>query len=82
MKKELYIVFLCDEWKTLNFRGVTAVCTTIPNLKKILRQLIKEDAIELEDGFSKKDFNKSQEAHELSAMLKYVHIETTTPNSL
>lgn len=82
MKKEIYVVYLCDPWKTLNFRGATAVCTTIPNLKKILRLLIKQDAIVLEDGFTKSDFNKSQEAHELSAMLKYVHIETVTPNSL
>lgn len=77
----VYVVFECDIWKSKSFNKTTAICTDIANLKKVLMQLLKDEKITLQEGYSKEDLQNA-DFQQLNRMVDFAFIELVELNTI
>lgn len=69
------IVNTCDAWESYHSFRLVGVYTNKKKFISVIHEMIDEDAIELNEGYSKEDINEDTKLLELQANLKYVHFK-------
>lgn len=95
MKKDIYCIFTCDEWRSTNSMRLVAVCTNLKHVKRIISDGIKREVFVFDSdenvSFVKQAANfrrawdeaiedGADTAIDVIDRLKYGHIIAMTPN--
>jgi hypothetical protein len=82
MKREVYVVNLCDAWESYASFGFVGIFTSRKKLNVVLNKLLKKGDIEWRyDERTEKSINKLSEK-EMSFQLRYVNINKVTLNEI
>lgn len=95
MKKDIYCIYTCDEWRSTNSMRLSAVCTNLKHVKRIITDGIKREVFVFDSSdntsFDKQAANFRQTwdealksgiemAIEVTSQLKYGHVVRMTVN--
>ena len=82
MKREVYVVNLCDDWESYESFGFVGIFTSRKKLDGVLNKLLKKGNIEWRyDERTEKSISKLSEK-EMSFQLRYVNINKVTLNEI
>ena len=82
MKREVYVVNLCDAWESYESFGFVGIFTSRKKLDGVLNKLLKKGNIEWRyDERTEKSISKLSEK-EMSFQLRYVNINKVTLNEI
>lgn len=82
MRKYVYVVNTCNEWKTYDSFRMVGIFTTRKKLNVVLNRLLKQEDIAWDDDVCTDRFVNNLMDMELSNNLKYVSIEKLTLNEV
>lgn len=77
MKKEYYVLFSCDKWKSYSSMRLMGVFS-ITELRKVVKKIIEKGDFEYEKS-DVKEINKMT-GSDISRVLKYGYVETVGLN--
>lgn len=77
--KKVFVVFLCDIWKSSNSMQFEGVFTNRSKLNKTIKELVSEGSIEVREGF-KIDYIKYSSIEELNNNIHHIFIDDVVVN--
>lgn len=81
--KDTYVLFICDQWKGTDSHRLIGLASSLTQVRKAVRELLKNEVIEFESetGYEAKDIQK-MDMNEMKNNLRYFNITSVQVNQI